>query len=211
MTFIYDLIFNFNNDYYEFFEWFKNDNYVHIKRIYLLKVNSSIYNDLFNNRVQFGEEIAFNIHNKCEYLEKRELKVLPYALVITDGYRVMAITLDEDLIINNYSSLLLDEEEEVLEIAKKLPFVNIAYNIIKSNEFTNLTRKEKRILKYIANTLNKVYSDKDYERLHYFYYEYFNKDSNDPQFMYHKLMDSLQEFSDKHDNLYHLLKLSCNS
>ena len=32
MTYIYDIVLNFNNDFYEFYEWDKNDNLTLIKK-----------------------------------------------------------------------------------------------------------------------------------------------------------------------------------
>ena len=48
MTYIYDIVLNFNNDFYEFYEWDKNDNLTLIKKIPLIKVESDFLDKVFN-------------------------------------------------------------------------------------------------------------------------------------------------------------------
>ena len=66
MSYVYDLVLNFNNDLYEFYEWKKDDNLYHIKRINLVKVDSNTYNDILDNIVIFNDEFTLSIFNKCE-------------------------------------------------------------------------------------------------------------------------------------------------
>ena len=114
MSYVYDLVLNFNSDYYEFYEWKKDDVIYHIKRISLIKVDSKTYNEILDNIVLFNDEFLLSIFNKCEYYNNRNIIALPYAFLVTDSYRVMGILLDSSGKIIKYSSLLLDEEEYVL-------------------------------------------------------------------------------------------------
>lgn len=211
MTYIYDLILNFNDHLYEFYEWDKNDTYYHIKKIYLLKVSSVMYNDILDNKVEFDDEVFINVFNKCEYYDKKNLKTFPYAFLITDSYRVMALMLDSELKVIKYSSLLLDEEEEAIEISSRLPLLKIKYNILEPNNNCDLTRNESKILNYIESELKDIYVKKDFNKLKYLYYEYFEKEQNDIDYIYNELINSLSNFSSKHHILYDLIKLSCNS
>ena len=47
MSYVYDLVLNFNNDLYEFYEWKQDDVIYHIKRIHLIKVDSKTYNEIY--------------------------------------------------------------------------------------------------------------------------------------------------------------------
>ena len=107
MTYIYDVLLNFNNDYYEFYEWNSDDYLYHIKRIHLIKIDSKTYNDILNNKVEIKDDLLFNIFNKCEYFDNRKILSIPYAIMLTDSYRVMAIILNMNGIVTKYSSLLL--------------------------------------------------------------------------------------------------------
>ena len=210
MSYVYDLILNFNNDLYEFYEWKKDDDICHIKRINLIKVDSKTYNDILDNIVVFDNEFILSIFNRCEYYDNRIITSIPYAFLITDSYRVMGLILDNSGKTLKYSSLLLDEEEYVLDLCDKLGNVKIKYKAIKKrpkNEFQ--TRQEICIKKYIKKDLNVNYQKKDLNKLKYLYYEYFNKQCDDIDLIYHELMRELdRDINSKHYNLYNLIKLS---
>lgn len=209
MTYVYDLILNFNNDLYEFYEWMKDDDIYHIKRINLVKVTSKVYNEILDNEVVFHDDFLLDIFNKCEYFEQKKVKSFDYAFLLTDAYRVMALKLNEDGKVIKYSSLLLDEEEDILEVSVRIPTIKLEYNIIDKRDKSNLTRKEERILKYIKKDLDNCYQNKNLGKLKYLYYEYFNRESNDLEEIYQSLYEELKsDINDKHYNLYNLIKLS---
>lgn len=208
MTYVYDLIFNFDECFYEFFEWDKKDYYYHIKKVALIKIDSKTYNDLLDYKVLFKDDLFLEIFHKCEYYDKKKVKSFPYVFLVTDSYRTMALMLNDNLEIIKYSSLLLDEEEEVNEISSRLPLINLEYNILAKNEVSDLTRNEQRILDYIAKELHNSYQQKDLCKLKYLYYEYFEEEKDNLDDIYQTLLKTLSEYSSKHSNLYKLIKLS---
>ena len=210
MSYVYDLILNFNNELYEFYEWKKEDVIYHIKRINLVKTDSKTYNDILDNIVLFTDSFTLSIFNKCEYYNNRTIENIPYAFLLTDSYRVIAIMLDNSGKVLKYSSLLLDEEEYVLDICNKLANIKLDYHVIKSNNKNEYqTRFEKYIIKYIKKDLNNDYQKKDLNKLKYLYYEYFNKHCEDIDTIYRSLMEELDKsINEKHYNLYNLIRLS---
>ena len=211
MTYVYDLILNFNDNLYEFYEWDKNDNYLHIKKINVVRVESSVYNEILDNKVKFNDEFFMNIFNKCEYYHQKKVKTFPYAFLLTDTYRTIALMLNDEMKVMKYSSLLLDEEEEVNEISSRVPIIKLEYNIIEKNKVDDLTRYEKKVLKYIEQDLHSSYKKKDINKLRYLYYEYFNKENDDLDDIYKTLLLTLEKYNVKHNNLYKLIKLSCST
>lgn len=210
MSYVYDLVLNFNSDYYEFYEWKEEDVIYHIKRIHLIKVDSKMYNEIFDNIIVFNEDFLLSIFNKCEYYNNRNIESIPYAFLVTDSYRVMGILLDSSGKTYKYSSLLLDEEEYVLDLCNKLGNIKLNYKIIKKrNKCEDKTRLERVIIKYIKKSLKTDYEKKDVNKLKYLYYEYFNKHSDDIDYIYKSLVNELdKEINEKHYNLYKLIKLS---
>lgn len=213
MTYVYDIVLNYNSELYDFYEWKKDDVIYHIKRINLIKVDSKIYNEIYDNYCLFNDELLLSIFNKCEYYSNRKIDNIPYACLITDSYRVIGILLDSNGKIVKYSSLLLDEEEDVLDLCYKLGEIKLDYKIIKKrdkNEF--YTRLEKNIIKFIKKDLNNDYHKKNINKLKYLYYEYFNKQSDNLEIIYQELMHEIENnFNEKHINLYNLIKLSYSS
>lgn len=210
MTYVYDLVLNFNSFLYEFYEWRKDDIIYHIKRINLIKVDSKTYNTILDNIVAFDDDFILSIFNKCEYYNNRVVTNIPYAFLLTDTYRVIGLLLDNNGKIVKYSSLLLDEEEYVLDLCDKLGNIKLNYKIIKTREKDDFkTRQEVFIIKYIRKDLNIDYKKKDLNKLKYLYYEYFNKECDDIDYMYQKLIGELdKDINDKHYNLYNLIKVS---
>lgn len=210
MSYVYDIVLNFNNDYYEFYEWKSNDILYHIKKISLLLIDSKTYNDIYDNRVLFNKDFLLSIYNKCEYYINRKTETIPYAFLITDSYRVMGIILNDNGKVIKYSSLLLDDEEEILDLCDKLGIVKLDYKIIKKNTKNDfITRSEKNIIKFIKKDLLNDYNKKNINKLKYLYYEYFNKQSDDINVIYEELTRELDKtINNKHYELYNLIKLS---
>ena len=147
--------------------------------------------------------------NKCEIIENKKVKQLKYACLITDGYKVLAISLNNNLEIFKVSDLLLDESCDTIDISKRCNLVSVAYNIIgKKKDYVFLTRKEIKIRKYLINEFKNAYREKDINKLEYLYFEYFNKSSSEIEMIYEELINSLsKEITIKHIKLYELLKL----
>ncbi len=209
MTYIYDVILNFQNELYEFYEWNNDDNIYHIKRIYLMRIDSKTYNDIIDNKVKLNDELMLNIFNKCEYFDNKKVLTIPYAILLTDSYRVMAVMINIDGLIIKYSSLLLEDEEDILEVSERLATVKIDYQVIDKKIKSNLTRNEKDIIKYIKRDLYNSYQEKNINKLKYLYYEMFNKQCENLDKMYNDLIDILtDQLDNRHYNLYNLIKLS---
>ena len=210
MSYVYDIVLNFNNDYCEFYEWKNTDTIYHVKKINLVMVDSKTYNDIYDNVILFNKDFLLSIDNKCEYYTNRKVEVMPYAFLLTDSYRVMGITLNKSGKTIKYSSLLLDDEEEILDLCEKLGIVKLDYKIIKKRDKNDyLTRNEISIIKFISKNLLTDYKKGNINKLKYLYYEYFNKTSEDIDQIYKELSkELLKPINEKHHELYNLIKLS---
>ena len=62
MDYIYDIILNFQNNYYEFYEWKKEDKIINIKKILVYKISnedylSLKYNDVIIDMKEFPKQV----------------------------------------------------------------------------------------------------------------------------------------------------------
>ena len=210
MSYAYDIVLNFKEDLYDFYEWMKDDSIYHIKRINIVRVDSKIYNEILDNYVKFNDDFMLAIFNKCEYYSNKKIDSLPYAFLLTDSYRVMGLLLNNTGETIKYSSLLLDEEEEILDLCSKLAEIKFDYKIIKKkikDEFR--TRQEINMIKFIKKNLDIDYQNKEFNKLRYLYYEYFNRHSDNIELIYQELIQELDKnINKKHYDLYDLIKLS---
>ena len=100
MDYIYDIVLNFQNNYYEFYEWKKTDKIINVKKILVYLVNNEDYLNLKYNEVILDRKII-----------PKQIKMF----LVTNGIEVMGILLDNDGKIIKRSSLIYDEADEVLE------------------------------------------------------------------------------------------------
>lgn len=208
MTYIYDIVLNFNNDFYEFYEWDKNDNLTLIKKIPLIKVESDFLDKVFNLKLKIDDPLILEITDKCEVNNKKK-KILKYACLLTDSYRIIGILLNNKGEIIKLSDLLIDEAFETLNISKRLQTKNIAYNILETrNNNYFLTRNEIKIKEYMELELKRINKENDLEKLKYLYFEFFNKTPTDDLNIYKELLKTINtNLTNNHLKLYKLLKL----
>lgn len=209
MTYIYDILLNWNNAnaLYEFYEWEQQDNMEHIKKIPIFKVDSKTMDDFLKKEIKIELEFLNKIKNTTElYKNKRIL----FASLFTDGFQVLAMLFNEKGTALFKSHLLLDEEEDILSISKRIKPININYQSGKNytkDPFS--TRKDELIKAFLKREIHSCYTMKKQEKLNYIYIEYFGqKKEETKEEMYENLLKSLNQIDEKHLQLYNLLKLS---
>ena len=134
MTYVYDVLLNFTdeNKIIEFFEWDNDDIIEHVKKIPIMRVSSKKIIDIINNEIMVEKEFLERIKNNTTLYKKT--KNLQYAVLISDLNRVIGIEFDKEGKIISKSSLLLDEEEEIIEECLDIKEENLNYKIIKKIE-----------------------------------------------------------------------------
>ncbi len=212
MVYIYDVLLNWSDTdkIYEFFEWNNNDVIEHIKKIPLLKIGSNQMNDIVKHVIKIDKNLLNNLCNKCEIFYKRDTEVINYACLFTDGKKVIAIEFDEEGKSCYHSSLLLDEEMEILDISERIDCQVLKYQILRSYHVDAFfTRQEESRKRYLLKELKATYQNKNYQKLNYLYAEYFDDELDDIDVIYKKFLESLKsDFNEKHQHIYQLLKLS---
>lgn len=173
MNFIYDILLNFNKEYYEFYEWNLDDDICHIRKMPIFKLTTKQLTDMFNNEIQVESNFMKYIYNKTEVFTKNEIKTINYACLLSDGDNVLAVKFNKNGVIISKSSLLIEEEEEVTDLVLRMKLKPIDYKITKiGNHFQFKTRKEKEIEKFIKT---KIKEETNLEKLRYLYFDCFGK------------------------------------
>ena len=206
MNFIYDILLNYNDLLYDFFDWNMNDKITHIRKIPLFKVSADIFSKVKNNKVKLDMNFLENIYNKTEIFKNHKVEKLEYAFLISDGLDTFSVVLDKNGNSIKYSSLLLDENDEVLEVCERLEEKNIKFKIIKKHDQKiYFTRKDVDMINYIRKELKTI---KDDEKAKYIYYELFDKKSDDIKYIKEEFKKVIKNIDDKfYLKIYNLLKL----
>lgn len=205
MIYVYDVLINLNEELFDFYDWEENDDFSHVRRAPLFKVNYDVYSDFCVRKVRLGEESLSLIKDKTQLFSSRNIEVLPYATVFTDGEHAIMIEFDNKGFSKRKSKFLVNEEMEIIDISNSLKLSKIDYNVVNNKvRVNNMLRSEKRILNDILAELGNLKGDN--ERIDYLYYEWFNKQEGNDK--YEKLVTSLKkEFTNRHLEFLDLLNL----
>lgn len=210
MTYIYDVLLNFadENRIVEFFEWDDSDTLEHIKKIPIFRTSSKQLSELINNQVKIEKEFLDKV--KSQTIAYRKTKNLEYATLITDINKVIGLEFSSTGEIISRSSLLLDEEEELLEECYDLKQELLPYSIkssLKKEPF--LTRSESKKRRYLLKETENLYKENNVDKLNYLYEELYNKDDLSFKDKYLRIKKDLEEnYTEKHNNLYEIVRLS---
>ena len=171
MNYIYDVLCNFQNVYYDFYDWNKTDDILRIRKIPIIKVNDEVYLDLKNNNVKVSYDFLENIKNKTEVFKNKYIDKINYSCIIANNLEAFIIKFDNKGNSIYKSSMLIDEEREVLEDINDYNCVTIKYEIVSKNKLCLYTRNQEFYINKITKDIDKFYNNKEYEKLKYLYYE----------------------------------------
>ncbi len=176
MNYIYDILLNFNRQLYDFFEWNVNDNIIHIRKIPLYRINSKSLLEVQSNKIKIDSDFLETIRNRTEMFTNKDLDVIEYAILLTDGSSVFAIKFNSDGCSIGKSTLLVDEDVEVLDVSSRLKEAKFSYEVLEKEIYVPLkTRKEQKMEKFVLQELQKSQRQQAYEKLEYLYFECFGE------------------------------------
>ncbi len=198
MNYIYDIVLNFQDNYYQFFEWNKQDK---IKNIYKIPIYRVTDQDIINfkyNKIKVDPSFI----NQVKEDNKKHKKNI---CLISNGKITLGLLLENDGSLKKRSSLLFEEEEEANEFSQTLPITPINYieNIKVSPQERLRIEIEKKdtLIEYINTTT-------DILTLQYLYYEYYKEESEDIEKIKNSLLKELNKvWKKKQNNLYNIITL----
>ncbi len=199
MNYIYDILLNFNEKYYDFYEW--DENIVHIKKIPIFKISNKQLKTIFENKVK----IDLNIKNKTEVFNNKSINS---CIVFSDEFG-FAVKFDKDGSVIERSSLLFEDLEDVLDNKLESKILNI--EVIEPIKNNFLIKEDDILYNYIVKEINKLIKNKDYNALSYIYYECFNTKESDLKKVIKKIKNiTLNDFYNYGEKIYGILKLTTN-
>lgn len=212
MIYTYDILLNWTKEerLKEFYEWTLEDDLEHIKKMPIIRIRESLLKDLLTSKVKIDKSFLSKIKYKSESYFHNEIDVIDYAFIVTTEKKSLALELDDEGNVMYKSSLLIDEEEEILEIGEDLVVMDIPYEVIsKTNNISYLTRKEEEERRFLTKEIKKIKQNKEKSKLNYLYKEFFIDDVesfNDKLTILEKEIS--KDYNSFHHKLYNLLKLT---
>jgi len=198
MNYIYDILINFNYELFDFYDWNKDDNIIHIRKIPIFKINKEEFIDFLKYKIQLNKKFLKKIENKTEVFQKNGVKNLDYSVLLTTNEDIIALKLNNCGKIIGYSKLLIDEQIEVLDYIKMMKEIELEYKILEKININNKTRKEIKYKQYIEKEIEKILKERNYEKLKYLYLECFNKNKE----ISYIIKNIYNEIDDKWEQVY---------
>ena len=168
MDYIYDIVLNFHESYYEFYEWKSTE------KIPIYKVSTKTYLDIKNNTTIIDKETI-----------SRPNKIF----LITNGIEVMGLLIDSTGKVLKKSSLIFEESDDILEDKDLIKNITLKYTIIKSNNKLSISRLLEEKEAYLNNYFHKISPSKDEYLLKYIYYDIYNEEESDTNKIYKELLN----------------------
>lgn len=191
MKYIYDIVLNFNKQYFNFFEWNINDNIINIRKIPIFKISDKFYYDIKNYSIKLDTDFVKSIENQTLlYLGNNHQNMC----LFSNNKEVLGVMIDKNGNVIKRSSLLFDEEDEALELCEELKTTKIEYTIgskIENNEF--ICRLEKSQKEKIIKTINELFNNQNISVLKYLYFDLFEEEKDDITYIKNRLINSLNK------------------
>ena len=208
MNYYYDIVLNFQEDNYMFYEWEEEDNIDIIKKIPIFQINLKTFKDLINNEIKVDTEFLDIINNKTELKNK----TLKYVALFVSKNGAIALEFNETGQSIYRSFLQVDDELGAIETIFTIPVYKLNYEITKKIIFNKNLRKEDNIKIFIKKEIDFLYQNKEIDKLKYLYNEWFLKDNDDIIKIYKEMNKKLQDkLSDREIIIYNLIRLSYNN
>lgn len=208
MIFVYDILVNFQKEFFDFFEWNENDDIIHIKKIPLFKIDNSCFDHIKKNIVIFDKGFLKEIQNRAEKFSRKYCSVIPYCCLLSNGKEAMAIKLNKNGFVIGRSSLLLDENDDVINMAKTLNKYHVNFTIFKiCFSVNNKTRYEKKQQAAVFDMIDKLYRNSEFQKLQFLFFECFGKDENNMDKIVENLKKEIKTHSNNYNRIIEFFKL----
>ncbi len=201
MNYYYDILVNLEEEFYEFYEWEKNDPIIAIKKTPLFKVSHNVIVDFLTYDITLDEELTINLLEKTICKNKEKIN----ALLISDTKTSLFLEINDNGKVIFKSKLLVEDENNINEIVNALRETNLKYQVGKKVLKNNVLRQTIKEQKLILMELNGLKKNKDVDKCNYLYFELFHKIDDD----YEQEINDMINFLDKGDvkMIHHLAHL----
>ena len=191
MNYFYDVTVNFQEDNFNYFEWLKSDELLILKKVPVFLISKDSFLEIYNNVVKIDELFL------KEILKKTICKVSEYCncVLLCDKSNCIIIAFDEDGQELKRSSLCFNDDETICEMAYSLKKIKINYQLIKEIKPFNKVRKLEVFRNNLIKEFELLYKNKEYYKIKYLYYEMYNIDKTDLDFMYNELVNFIKNIS----------------
>lgn len=168
MQYYYDVLGNFSEYILKFYEWESNDDIVNIKKIPFIKISKEDMRVLLSYSVILEvDNIVKNNKDKTNYL------------LFSTGCDALMVELNQEGKIIYYSSLLIEDELEVNELAHSMNTIKLKFKVLDKIKILSDYRQGEKAKNLIFHELKKIRDNDNKDECLYYYYEWFHVSTDD--------------------------------
>ena len=209
MNYYYDIILNFQENFFMFYEWDELDYIEFIKKIPLFRIESNNLTEIILNKFQVNNDFLKQIENKTKLKNNKYLK---YSCIVSDGKNSVALEFNDDGVVINKSSLIIEDDLNINEFIYSVNNSSFEYKIISKDNFFKETRQDLKIKNVLKIEIENMYKNKNYSKLKYIYLEWFDNILDNIDLMYKNMLGKISDkLSEKEYHIYELIKISYNN
>ncbi len=206
MHYYYDLLVNLDETSWEFYEWDKKDSIIPIKKIPIIRIKEQDFLKIYSYEGQIEEEWLKTYQKKT--IIKGNVQNVTMILISSTKNSLVLELADDGKIINR-SKLLIEDENNINELATTLKEISIPFKKIKQikreREFRQAL-EEKNLIKIELKTLKEK---ENISKCAYLYYEWFGELETDLDKMIETCLQELKKpYSLKIHEIVSLIRLS---
>lgn len=168
MQYYYDVLGNFSEYILKFYEWESNDDIVNIKKIPFIKISKE------DMRVLLSYSVILEMNN----IVKNNKDKTNYLLFST-GCDALMVELNQEGKIIYYSSLLIEDELEVNELAHSMNTIKLKFKVLDKIKILSDYRQGEKAKNLIFHELKKIKDNDNKDECLYYYYEWFHVSTDD--------------------------------
>ena len=212
MNYFYDILINVDEDnIFKFYEWENYDPIEIIKKIPLFRVNTNTLIDFYSYNIKVSQDFLNRILDKTLIKNNKINKTLRYACLLCDSKNTLILEFNDEGNIIGKSSLLLDDELNVLECIYNYNLEKIEYEKLNKRIYSNKVRQEEIIKKVINVELQTLEEKNNISKLKYLFNEVFGYEEDDFSNMKKKMENILNiDNNEIVKKIYNLIILSYN-
>lgn len=109
MNYIYDILVNFQDRLYDFYEWNVEDEITHIRKIPLFYVPKKVLDDLKFGKIKIEGDFLKQLEQRTEIFTDKNVRGLPYVGLFCDGKEAIVVSFNKKGVSTSKSRLLVED------------------------------------------------------------------------------------------------------
>lgn len=197
MNYYYDIDVCLQKENIMFYEWLSKE---YIKKIRTIRVSDQTIKDIMSNDIKVSNKLLDELRNNN------------YLCLFVANIGSVVIEFNKKGISKKRSYLQVQDEVNIQDILYTFKEEQIEYELVKKKKYKEYLLREEVMKMVIQDEIYKLVKSKNYMKLEYLYYEWFNKEAKEKKVLVNDMLSKLNKgIGKQEENIYNIIKNSINN